>query len=103
MTQDARIVKTPDGREFVVEMWKPSFDHAWGLWDGLLLLCWSLIKPGWRINVKRFPVKGSKAEHRERVRSEVDAERRIEEIAESLRRFGWPPPAPRPTDTPAAR
>lgn len=101
VTQDARIVKAPDGREFVVEMWKPSLGHAWGLWDGLLLTCWSVVKPGWRVNVKNFPVKGPKAVHRERIRSKADAERRIDEIAESLQRGGWPPPAPRPTDTPA--
>lgn len=95
MTNDARIVKAPDGREFVVEMWAPQVSEAGGLSDGLLLLGWSLIKPGWRINVKDFPVKGSKALYRERVRAEADAERRVQEIAESLQRDGWPPPAQR--------
>jgi len=56
VTEDARIVKTP---------------------DGLLLLGWSLVKPGWRVNVKRFPVGGSKAVHKERVRSKAEAEHRI--------------------------
>ena len=102
MTNDARIVKAPDGREFVVEMWAPPLTQAWGLSDGLLLLGWSLIKPGWRVNVKAFPVKGSKALHKERVRSKPDAERRVEDIAESIRRDGWPPPAQQASRAPRA-
>lgn len=95
-------MKAPDGREFIVEMWAPPLTRAWGLTDGLVLLCWSLVKPGWRINVKSFPVKGSKAVHKERVRSQAEGERRIREIADSLEQVGWPPPAPGPTDRPAA-
>lgn len=82
------IVTTPDGDEFVVEAWKPSFWDGVGLLDSLALGLWSLLSPGWRINVKRMPVLGGKALHKERALSERAALNRLDAIAEALKHSG---------------
>lgn len=92
MPDDAISVTTPDGDEFVVEIWKPSWSEGIDFWDSLAYALWSLVSPGWRINVKRFPVRGRKAIHRERAASRADAQQRAVTIAESLRRNGDVPP-----------
>lgn len=85
---DAINVTAPDGNEFIVEIWKPSWSHGIDIWDSLAFALWSLVSPGWRINVKRFPVRGRKAIYRERVGSRAEAEQTAEAIADSLRRTG---------------
>jgi hypothetical protein len=89
---DAINLTTPDGDEFIVEIWKPSWSEGIDIWDSLAYALWSLVSPGWRINVKRFPVRGRKAIHRERAVSRADAQQRAEAIAESLSRNGYLPP-----------
>lgn len=88
---DAINVTAPDGSEFIVEMWRPSWSEGMDFWDSLAYGLWSLVSPGWRINVKRFPVRG-RAIHRERARTFPQARERAEVIAESLRHTGKVPP-----------
>ena len=83
---DAIHVTAPDGNEFVVEIWKPTWREGIDIWDSLAYALWSLVSPGWRINVKRFPVRGRKAIYRERAGSRAEAQQSAEAIAESLRR-----------------
>jgi hypothetical protein len=85
---DAINVTAPDGKEFIVEIWKPSWSEGIDIWDSLAYGLWSLVSPGWRINVKRFPVRGRKAIYRERASSRAEAQQTAEAIAESLRRTG---------------
>lgn len=85
---DAINVTAPDGNEFVVEIWKPSWSEGIDIWDSLAYALWSLVSPGWRINVKRFPVRGRKAIYRERAGSRSEAQKVAKAIAESLRRTG---------------
>lgn len=94
VSNDASIVETPDGNQFVVEIWKPSWGEGVDFWDSLALAAWSLVSPGWRINIKRFPVRGRKAIYRERAGSWEEAQRRLEVLAADLRRTGTLPVGP---------
>ena len=85
---DAIIVTAPDGNEFVVEIWKPSWSDGMDVWDSIGYAVWSLVSPGWRINVKRLPVRGRKAMYRKRAGSRAEAQTAAEAIADSLRRTG---------------
>lgn len=84
------IAATPEGDEFVVEAWRPSWEHGFGLLGAVATGIWSLISPGWRINVKRLPVRGGRALYRERARSEHEALDRLGALADAVRQ-GRPP------------
>ena len=90
--EDAINATAPDGNEFIVEIWKPSWGEGIDFWDSLAYALWSVVSPGWRINVKRFPVRGRKAIHRERAGTRAQAQERAEAIAQSLSRTGNVPP-----------
>ena len=84
------IVATPEGDEFVVEAWKPSWDHGIGLIDAMAMGFLCLISPGWRINVKRLPVRWGKAVCRERAGTEREALDRLHVIANGVRQGRLP-------------
>ena len=88
MPDDSIHVTAPDGNEFVVEIWKQSWSEGIDIWDSLAYALWSFVSSGWRINVKRVPVRGRKAIYRERAGSRADAQQSAEAIAESLSRTG---------------
>ncbi|MEY2479032.1 MAG: hypothetical protein QOG87_4347 [Actinomycetota bacterium] len=74
-------------REGLIEAWKPSLMPGD---DGLTVLSvlWRVLSPGWRIAVKRFPVKGPGAVRKERVLTKAEAAQRIEVIASCIERTG---------------
>jgi hypothetical protein len=79
----ARHIVSPDGQEYVVEIWTPlgAIDGPMGL-ETLALLAGALL--GWRIAVKPLPVRWGRAVHRERVRSRRRAIERMDELVADI-------------------
>jgi hypothetical protein len=44
--EDAINVTAPDGNEFIVEIWTPSWSEGTNIWDSLAYALWSLVSPG---------------------------------------------------------
>ena len=84
------IAATREGDEFVVEAWKPSWEHGLGFIAAAATGIWALVSPEWRINVKKLPVRGGRALYRERARSEREALDRLHALADAVRQ-GRPP------------
>lgn len=77
-----RIVAAPNGEEYVVEAWRAS--DAYGVTD-LLAIILSVLMPGCRIGVKRFPVQfGARAIYTERVLRSAGVQRRVDELASRI-------------------